>query len=203
MSLVYSLALGASLLAAPHIDGRKILDRYPTVALQKNWSAAVELELLVGPNGRVLDCTPIAAFGNEDFASMFCEIVGSVRAVPAKDLEGNPTYGVIRTTIRMLVPGTRQAELIEKLPDQTPDIELEVKSLPEISESSVRTSITVAVDEAGSVVGCHTKDQERRRYGEAACQEVSSMALPALVDKAGKLISYVRLLEVQFSLAGS
>jgi hypothetical protein len=132
MGLIYGLALGASLFAAPELDSRKIVDRYPTVALQKRWSAAVELELLVGPDGRVIDCTPLEAFGNEDFASMFCEIVGSVKAVPAKDLEGKPSFGVIRTIVRMVVPGSRQAELIEKLPGQGPDIELEVRSLPGI-----------------------------------------------------------------------
>ena len=203
MSLVYGLALGASLVAAPELDSRKLLDEYPVFALQKRWSAAVYLELLIGPDGRVIDCTPMETYGSEDFASMFCGIVAKVRAVPAKDLEGNPTFGVVRTTIKMAIPGSRQGELIEKLPAGAPDIELETRSLPGISESSVLTSITVAVDEAGRVVGCQTTDEEHSRYGQAACQQVGSMALPAMVDKAGKQISYVRSLGVRFSLAES
>lgn len=203
MSLVYGLALGASLLAAPELDSRKLLDEYPVFALQKNWSAAVYLEVLIGPDGRVIDCTPLEAYGSEDFASMFCGIVAKVKAVPAKDLEGNPSFGVVRTTIRMAIPGSKQGDLIEKLPARAPDIELETRSLPGISESSVRTSITVAVDEAGGVVGCQTTDEEHRRYGEAACKQVSGMAMPAMVDATGKQISYVRSLGVQFSLAES
>ena len=203
MGLVYSLALGASLLAAPELDARKIQDQYPILALQKRWSAAVYLELLIGPDGRVADCTPLEAFGNEDFASMFCEIVAKVKAVPTKDAEGKPSFGVVRTTVRMMVPGSSQGDLIEKLPARAPDIEFETRSLPGISESSVRTSITVAVDEAGGVGGCQTTEEEHRRYGEAACQQVSAMTMPPMVDATGKQISYVRSLGVQFSLAES
>ena len=203
MSLSYILAVSASLVAAPALDAREIQQNYPVVAARNNWSAAVYMELLVAPNGKVVKCTPLDGFGNEDFASMFCTLVSKVRAVPAKDFDGNPSFGVLRTMVKMFLPQSNQGKLIENLAGVRPEFELEVESFPGSSETSISTNIAMAIDEAGKVQECEAIDVEHRRYGEVACQQVAGITFPAMADAAAKPISYVRSLEVRFSLAGS
>jgi hypothetical protein len=200
------LAVSAGLLAAPMWTETPFMgfQDYPTQAVRNEWSAAVQMDLLVAPDGEVVKCTPLAGFGDEDFASMFCAIASRKRAEPARDLEGNPTFGVRREFVRLFLQGTGQGKLIADLPPPRADLEFEVQSLPGTTASSVRTNVVVAVDESGKVVACEPgPSTAEERYGKAACGQVIGTDLPALTDNASNPTAYVRLMRVEFTAAGS
>ena len=69
-------------------------DDYPVAALRRKEEGLVGFRLLVGPNGRVADCTITLSSGVLSLDSATCRILRSrARFTPARDDLGNPTAG--------------------------------------------------------------------------------------------------------------
>jgi hypothetical protein len=205
MSLGTAVAMGASLLAAPSWDEKPFISYrdYPAKAVRNEWSAAVLMELLIAPDGRVAKCTPIAGFGNQDFASMFCAIASKKRALMSKDPSGRPSYGVVRELVKFFLQGTEQGQLIEDLPPLKPDFEFEVQQLPQSIGSSLDTTIAVAVDEIGKITSCKPAGAAGNSYGQTACGQMLGTNLAAVRDSSEKPVSYVQHLRVRFVAPGN
>lgn len=70
------------------------MDDYPASALRANEQGTASVRLVIGPNGRVIDCLVTASSGSSALDQATCRIMRSrARYVPARDSQGNPTTG--------------------------------------------------------------------------------------------------------------
>jgi len=88
---------------------------YPSSALRKNQSAAAVLEMVVDPEGGLVDCISRATFGDEDLAEDICKLQSDAEMTAARDAEGNASYGVLRVLIRYSIIQTVDGRDIYRL----------------------------------------------------------------------------------------
>lgn len=197
LALIGATALAAAQWNSPVVGD----DDYPGGALLQNKSAATILDLVIDPSGKVLKCTQSGSVGDKDLASKMCDIARRKRATPARDAVGKPAFGFRRDYASLTLPGTEQADEIDKL-EPAPDVDIEVASIPAGSPSPVLVSVIIGVDQAGRTTGCeHGKGGLAEAYGKVACQQVTQMSFDKLTDAGGAAVSYVRPVSVRFSLA--
>jgi hypothetical protein len=197
VALIAASALAAAQWASPVVAD----DDYPGTALLKSKSAAAMIELLVDPAGKVVKCTQSAAVGDEQLASQMCNIAKRKKATPARDAAGKPAFGFRRVYASLTLPGTQQADEIDKL-GPAPDVDIEVASIPAGSPSPVLVNVIIGVDQAGKTTGCeYTRGGLAAAFGKVACEQVKAMPFDKLTDADGSAVSYVRPVSVRFSLA--
>lgn len=196
LALIAASALAAAKWSTPVVAA----DDYPQTALLKQKSAVTMLELVIDPGGKVLKCTPSGTLGDAQLASDMCDIAKRKKAVPARDAAGTPVFGYRRDFGVLVLPGTAQADQIGDV-RATPDIDIEVASVPAGTTTPVFVELTVAVDKAGKTAGCEFSSASPSAFAKVACQQVSGMAFDKLTDASGAPVGYVRSMVVRFSLA--
>lgn len=92
------IELMTAMLALPQMVPNQV--NYPSSALRKNQSAAALLEIIVDPEGGLVDCITRATFGDEDLADDICKLQSDAELTAARDAQGNAAYGVLRVLVR-------------------------------------------------------------------------------------------------------
>lgn len=70
---------------------------YPAAAIRAGEEGAVEFELRIGPNGRVMGCAILASSGSAILDSETCRMIRTrARFIPALDAEGRTTWDSLR-----------------------------------------------------------------------------------------------------------
>lgn len=194
--------IAASALAAAEWRSPPVSDGdYPTTALIKQKSAASMLEVLIGPDGKVVKCTQTAVLGDEQLAAEMCAIAKRKKANPARDAAGKPAFGFRREFASLMLPGTYQADQIGEI-GPTPDVEIEVASIPAGSPNPVLVNLTIGVDKSGKTTACkYAQGNWAAAFGKVACDQVKAMEFDKVTDAGGAAVSYVRPISVRFSLA--
>ena len=196
-------AIAATALSAARWQGPVVSDDdYPGGALLKQTSAATMLDMLIDPQGKVVKCTVSGVVGDAQLASDMCDIARRKKAIPARDAAGKPAFGFRRDFAVLTLPGTQQADEIGNF-GPTPDVDIEVASIPAGTVSPVLVNLTIGVDPAGKTTNCEygAAAGTARAFAAVACKQVVQMAFDRLTDPGGAPISYVRPLTVRFSLA--
>jgi hypothetical protein len=174
-------------------DMRDLLRHYPQAALRNGWSAAILLEAIVDPEGRILVCSPVAMFGEPELAKQICAIFKGIKIDPAT-IDGKPSYGMIKTAVRFTIPPRRFSDL-----KHPADVKLDVNKLPD-GEHSLTVKVNVLVGEDGKVEGCKGQDHPPESYLQVACRQVSVLGFPALNDLNHHTVRYVRDVIVEFQV---
>lgn len=191
--------IAASALAAAQFQPAAVTqDDYPQTALLREKSAAAILNILVGPDGKVVSCTQAGTVGDKGLASQLCGIVKRKQATPGRDAEGNPAFSYRQDFARLFLPGTQQGDKIASM-GQSADVELTVQSIPAGASAPIDVNLTLAVDTKGKVSACDYGDSNAA-FGKVACQQVEAVGWDKLADANGKAVSYVRPMTVRFSL---
>ena len=78
---------------------------YPSRALREEREGTTGFRLVVGPDGKVADCTVTRSSGSADLDEAACSnIRRRARFEPAKDGDGNPTTGSYSSSVRWVIP---------------------------------------------------------------------------------------------------
>ena len=79
---------------------REVIDAYPLEMLQRGRSGAVQVRIVVGPDGAPTDCIPDEAFSTAGFTESACTaMIRYARFEPALDADGKPVTGFWATSI--------------------------------------------------------------------------------------------------------
>lgn len=160
------------------------------------------LDVLVDPEGKVVDCKLVASTGDAQLASQVCALLKFKRANAAIDGEGHFAYGLKREFIKLYLPGTYQGDQIEGMAP-APDVELVVASLQGVDTDAVLVEVDLSVDKSGKAVECdYSEDSRLPAYAKVACDQAKGMEFDRLSAPDGTPIDYVRSLTLGFKVSG-
>lgn len=201
--MTVSLAIAASLLSAPVQTGDQGIT-YPTDALAKEKSAAARIELLITPQGKIDSCRVLSVMGDDKFGRTFCQLTRSQRWQAAKDVQGLPIYGVVRSLIRMFVPSTLIGDQVRAL-SQVPDLDLTVIKLPSSSINYFDAKVSVLVDGTGAAQACQPSAAALTQpsFAKIACEQARTLHFATPIAKTVALKAFVIEQTVRFSLQGN
>jgi protein TonB len=78
---------------------------YPDAAIRNEEQGTTRFRLLVGANGKVVDCAITGSSGSSALDSATCRLMKSrARFTPAHDSSGNPTTDSVASAIRWVLP---------------------------------------------------------------------------------------------------
>jgi len=201
--MTIGLLIAATILAAPEWRNPPVLSPsdYPTFAVRDKRSVAVTLDILTNPKGKVIKCVPITIAGDKLLAKSLCDTVKIKRVKPAIGANGEAAYGLRREFIKLWLPGTGQADAVERV-TQKPDAEFDAAASSGVERDAIDVKLVVEVDQTGKVAGCEFDPAaDMAKYAAAACEQLKQADLGTRTD--GKTpISYVREVRVRFNRAG-
>ena len=213
------LLAAAAVFATPKL--LELVPSYPDTAARARSSAAAYIEMVVDPAGRSLSCRTLATFGDDHLAKMICKLQSDATFQPAKNDTGEPSYGIARVLVRYFYIGSKEGPTIQKL--KAPGVSFELVGamlqspvrLSRIPEYEPYTGETVRIShpdltlDVEALIGANctadpadTEVSGAAAYSAAACQMVGDVPLAPLVVN-GQAVSYVRPLEVRFSVAAN
>ena len=191
------LAAAAGAIAMPEYNTRRVVQSYPTWAVEEEKSTAAVISYWVDPKGRVYDCQLLANIGDRKLAGEVCGLVRRVKMRPAVDADAMPITAHVVTMIRLFVPGTQQAQDVAKAKMEA-DFVLEVNNLPsEVGETYVSTVIS-RVDRNGQVVECYGNELGHAVMDKLACEQISHSKLPIGKDRKGQPVDYITTIQIEF-----
>jgi hypothetical protein len=180
-------------------ETRQLIESYPSAALDAKKSAAAVIDARVDPKGRISDCKATATYGDQDLVKLICGLVERIRIEPAS-VGGDASYGVVRHLVSFFIDDSAGAK-IRAIPEPA-DLELQVNKLPS-GQTNLRVDANVLVDATGKPQACYADKDAPQAYADVACTQVSGITFGALKDDAGKPVSYVRSMIVDFELASA
>ena len=150
--------------------------QYPTEFLAAEKSAAAVLELVISPEGKIVQCRMLETHGDEQFAQRLCRLQNPRSWAAATDEHNAPAFGVVRNLSRMFVPETPEGDKIAKLAP-LPDLELSVSALPASVQSRLDAKVSLWVDATGSVTQCEPRPEQivPSVYLKLACEQARSL----------------------------
>jgi TonB family protein len=161
----------------------------------------VGVRVTVKPDGKLDDCRADSSSGIPKLDAYTCAIIlRRARFDPAIGPDGQPTYGVIRTTVTWAVNASGG-------PGWADDLELTVSRLPTGVETPMFGSLMFAVDQAGHPSACAEEEPRRPSMQKLpavlvniACDQLlkSYVAIPAR-DITGRPVPSVQNATVEFS----
>jgi hypothetical protein len=163
-------------------------------------AGAVLIDAKVDPQGRITECRPQSVQGSKALAADICSRVERLRVKPAS-IGGRSSFGVVRTLLTFsdsISPYRDKAGAIK----QPADMEVQVNKLP-AGQTTLRVGAAVLVDATGKPQACYVDKDAPQAYADVACTQVSGVTFGTLKDDAGKPVSYVRSMIVDFELASA
>jgi TonB family protein len=192
----------ASALSAPETTaafGRRVQEYYPQWALSERAQTASAVELTVLPDGKITNCRVLESTGSARLAADACAGTIGLKLNPAKDGEGKPVYGMLRTAISLTLsaPGvTTLGSYVQK-----PDLELAVNQLPAAADH-LDLQVALLVSREGLATQCEVRSDNGNPapagYADVACEQARHLQGTILRDGAGAAVPYVTNLRVRF-----
>lgn len=173
LTLAAAAALSAPL---PVTTSQRRPAKFPSEFAAAGKSAAAIIELVVAPQGKVVQCRILQTYGDESFARKFCRYVNVRYWASARDGNEAPVYGVVKTLLRMTLPGTPQGDELADL-TQGPDLELDVSELPKAANEALDVKVSLWVDASGSATQCEPRPEQNvpAVYLKLACEQARSL----------------------------
>ena len=191
--------IGAAALSLGGVERLISFGDYPDDALEKNQSAAALLEVIVGPDGKVIGCSVVNVAGSRKLAEHMCKIVGRKKIPPATLGDGTPAYSRLRMVFRMVVPG-EDGRSYAAGARQSAEQVLIAANLPAHLTNKV-ADVVLAIGAGGNVLDCApTAVTENRAVAAAACKAKSNLLVQPLVLPNGNKPVFVANMRVAFQL---
>jgi TonB family protein len=203
MISVLLFAAAAANFAPPHLsekEARRFIDIYPPKAARNKQSAAAVVDATVDPKGRISNCKTLRTLGDEPLIDRICGLVEKMKIEPAT-VGGAPAYGVFHDLVSFTLTGSNLAKELAQFTVPS-DLELQVNKLP-VGQSTLRVKANVLVDATGKPQACYAASDVPQDYADVVCTQVSGITFGTLKDDAGKPVSYVRSMIVDFDLASA
>lgn len=166
---------------------------------EQRQSAAVFVELWVGPDGAIEDCSIEQFKGNEDTAHRLCPVlIGRNIGVP-KDAEGHAIYGLTSSGI-LLAPERATAKRKELSAWLISTHNAKIGAVPSVVSSlkgaDDNVLIKFVVSENGQPDSCETVKKAQRDLAALACEQVAKMQFPIRRNGEGAAVSYAKMEKV-------
>ena len=154
--------------------------------------------LTVTPAGKVSKCIVEHSSGDVQLDKRACDILSErAKFQPAKDLNGAPTYGVIRIAKNFIL--LRDARRLPK-PTEA-NLDLQVSQLPKDLAPYTEVAVVFTADAEGRPVQCKANDATTNSaLAGVDCSEVLKDVKDfPVTDTAGRPVATVRTMKVGFS----
>ena len=143
---------------------------YPMKAFEKKWEGITQFQLLIAPDGAIVNCAVTKSSGYEEFDTKTCFLTQKrVEFRPARNAEGQPVYGVYRGEVRWAMPERSLAA------GAGPDLEVSLNKLPEGAKEPAAVKLAYAVDAQGNPSSCTLMPTSLRQpqvLVELGCKEL-------------------------------
>jgi hypothetical protein len=166
----------------------------PLTGWRPNSPAIIEgfFRLTINPTGDVERCTHLMVSPPAEPTRM-CELVSSIKFVPAKDSSGQPLYSLVTAQFQWTPDGAEEKTI-------SPDVDLTVAHLPSGATVHPIVKTAVLVDSDGKVEGCSVAETSGiKALDNVACKAgLAAEALQPAKDKTGANIKALQALSVGF-----
>lgn len=196
---VLSLVSGAVVAATPAtpLPWFEFRD-YPMKAFEKKQEGVTEFQLLIGPDGDIVDCSVTSSSGFEELDRTTCFLATKrVQFRPARGPNGEPVFGVYRSMA------------LWALPERTipaaggPDLEVSLNKLPDGTKEPPVVKLAYSVDQRGNPSNCTvlpSSVQQPQVLVDLGCKELLARASgQAVVGPAGQPVPAVKTAAVRFN----
>lgn len=198
-----ALLMTASGLAAPILIEERASKwtAYPADSLRQKVSVAIRAEFVVSPDGVIESCRVLSSEGPQNIARQLCAAQASKMFDAARNSDGQPTYGVVRTWVTFVVPGSQNERKIRKLVDE-PDLLVTIPASAS-GNRSVVVKVSIQVGQGGKIVACQPRPTAAANAAvlATACAAISKLAIAPVPNHALSLGSYVIEQQVRFEPA--
>jgi TonB family protein len=188
MALAAAVATLPTGVADPDIRGMVTGSEYPADALAEGKSVAATIEIRVNTAGRPEHCRVVQALGDARLAKEICRIAARKRYNPARLRDGTPAYAVVRTMVRLYVPGSLGEAIAAARLDPAADVKVAALRRGRASEDVV---LVTAVGTDGRVTECGPKDEDQRALAEAICTRPDLFHPAVVTDGKGAVMPYI------------
>lgn len=116
------LASTVALLSAPQL--LSVGPTFPITDENGGKSAAALIEVVVDPDGEVVNCRTLEVFGDAELGEMICKLQWTAEFKNAVSETGEPSYGIARALVKYIYVGSSEAMAIDSL--EAPGMTFEV-----------------------------------------------------------------------------
>ena len=173
------------------------IDDYPMKAFERGWKGVTVMSVLVGPDGRPVDCLIEKSSGFEALDRQTCYgAMKRARFSPARGPDGMPTYGLYRSQVVWSRP---DQDFVQR--DPGPDLEVTVKALPAGTQRPAAVKIAYFVDSQGNPSSCTPLPDslaQPKPLIDAACAELLARVPRAPVAASSGIVPAVKTAAVVF-----
>jgi hypothetical protein len=168
----------------------------------------VKVGIGISPDGALTGCQIEGSSGIPKLDAFTCRtILKRAKFVPASSVNGSPTFGVYRTSIKWSVADAPWDD--SNFSD--PDVEVQVQNLPPAVKSPTLVRVMFAVDQAENIGSCLADPSEDLEHIDnnpalvpIACDQVVKHYKPVPAkDAAGNVVPSVQDALVRFTKAGA
>jgi len=122
---------------------------YPMKAFEKSAEGVTRFELLISPEGKIVDCKILSSSGNAELDETTCYLTRKrAQFRPARGENGAPAWGVYRSQALWALPDHRL------IAPPAPDLEVSVNKLPDGAKQPPAVKLAYAVDPQGNTSSC-------------------------------------------------
>ena len=193
MAIFLAIAAAAQL-AAPQQLG-DLVNAYPAAAVERGQQGSVAYSVLLDTKGKPLLCS-LERVEGANFGPMICQAALKARYRPARDSDGKPAHGLIRSTIRFRLPDAPAMPPFGR----EADLSLNVQPRPGFLEKPTEIAVTAAIDVDGKIADCAFEGNKKEaQLASVACAQLKAQWSGAPVsDGQGNKWRHVRKLNVAF-----
>jgi len=184
------LLAAASLLMLPGLQSGSIEPSF-RAEMNPGGAAAVQVQLVVSPEGSAVSCTRAFANGPDSNVDAFCAMLRTRnRYAPARDASGRPAYGVAYLWSHW----TKGKWTGSDVPSwNSPDLSLTVNRMPAGFEEGSLFRIALQVNAAGAVEACAAAMPGLASAVEDfLCREAAAGAVAPATDGQGRAVARVQ-----------
>ena len=198
MSMLASLLLNAVIAAGPATPLPWYnMDDYPMKAFDREWQGTTTMAVVVGPDGRPVDCLVEKSSGFDTLDRQTCYVaIHRARFSPARGPDGQPAYGLYRSAVNWSRP---DRDFVQHEPG--PDLEVMVKALPAGTSRPAAVKLAYFVDPQGNPSSCTALPESVRQPQSlinAACSELFGKMARTPVSENGSPVPTVKTAAVVF-----
>ena len=126
------------------------LNDYPTKAFEREWQGTTNFDVIVNPQGGLVDCKIAKSSGHEMLDRQACWVaMKRARFTPAIGTDGQRAYGVYRSQVVWARPDRSGMQR-----NLGPDLEVSVNQLPPGATGSAAVKLAYFVDATGNPSAC-------------------------------------------------
>jgi len=176
-------------------------DDYPRVAWNRDDQGVVGYSVLLTPDGKVERCEVTRSSGVANLDQATCVYAFTrFKWQPARDMRGNPAYGLFRGFFTWQYPGQAHRPWPNAV-----NLEISLAALPAAMKASPSAMVGLVVNGNCEIEDCTVvKSSGVSQLDGVACGEVAkAKVVSAPVDDAGKPLPSIQTLQIGFVAPGT